>query len=115
MVPQTPIGKEDEQGDSIPFDPEWYRSAIGSLMYLCTCTRPDLSFAVNALAKFMSTPCEHHAVAVKRVMRYLAGTLALGLTFSGNHDDITSLKDSATQTTPRTRTLASPPQASASS
>jgi len=88
MVPQTPIGKEDEQGDSIPFDPEWYRSAIGSLMYLCTYTRPDLSFAVNALAKFMSTPCEHHAVAVKRVLRYLAGTLALGLTFSGNHDDI---------------------------
>jgi hypothetical protein len=60
-------------------------------MYLSTATRPDIAYAVGALARHMNNPCEHHAIAVKRVLRYLAGTQSLGLTFTGNRKDVNTL------------------------
>ncbi|KAE8667725.1 hypothetical protein F3Y22_tig00112383pilonHSYRG00494 [Hibiscus syriacus] len=53
-----------------------YRSLVGSLLYACH-TRPDIAYCVNKLAQFMHAPCEQHLVAVKRVLRYLRGTLGL--------------------------------------
>eukprot|EP00253_Pinus_taeda_P033910 PITA_33910 len=50
-----------------------YRQLIGSLNYLTT-TRPDISFAVGILSRFMQKPCEGHWSAAKRVLRYLKGT-----------------------------------------
>ena len=58
-----------------------YRSAVGSLQYLAF-TRPDISYAVNKLSQFMHTPTTDHWSAVKRVLRYLAGTASHGLYFS---------------------------------
>ena len=61
---------------------EWpYRSAIGSLMYLATCTRPDLAAAVSELSKFSQNPGVAHWEGVKRVMRYLKGTVGEGLMY----------------------------------
>lgn len=51
-----------------------YQAMIGSLGYIMTCSRPDLSFAVSRLAQFASCPAERHMMAVKRVFRYLKGT-----------------------------------------
>ncbi|GJU25109.1 retrovirus-related pol polyprotein from transposon TNT 1-94 [Tanacetum coccineum] len=55
-----------------------YRSMIGSLMYL-TASRPDLVFAVCMCARYQSKPTKKHLEAVKRVFRYLQGTINMGL------------------------------------
>ena len=68
MRPTT--NQEKEEIKNIP-----YRSAIGSLNYLSTCTRPDISFAVSEVAKFNENPGIEHWKAVKRIMRYLKGTI----------------------------------------
>ena len=62
-------------------DPMEYRAAVGSLQYLAF-TRPDIGFAVNRLSQFMHSPTTVHWEAVKRVLRYLAGTVDHGLWFS---------------------------------
>ena len=59
-------------------DPSQYRSVVGSLQYL-SFTRPDISFSVNRLSQFMHRPSEVHWQAVKRVLRYLAGTVSHGI------------------------------------
>jgi hypothetical protein len=59
-----------------------YREAVGSLMYLMTCTRPDLATAVSMVSRFLSAPRVNHWTAVKRIFRYVAKTSNLGLRFS---------------------------------
>lgn len=61
-----------------PDDSFRYRSVVGSLQYL-TLTRPDISFAVNKVCQFLSQPTEAHWEAVKRILRYVKGTLDTGL------------------------------------
>ncbi|GKF86249.1 putative zinc finger, CCHC-type containing protein, partial [Tanacetum coccineum] len=66
----------------VPFsDPTLYRSLVGALQYL-TITRPDLSYAVNQVSQFLHTPMKDHFQAVKRILRYVKGTLSYGLSFS---------------------------------
>jgi hypothetical protein len=55
-----------------------YRSIVGGLQYL-TLTRPDLAFAVNKVCQFLHTPTTVHWSAVKRILRYIAFTLDVGL------------------------------------
>ena len=55
-----------------------YRRLVGSLWYLVH-TRPNLAFAVGYVSRFMERPTVEHLQAVKRVLRYVAGTLDYGL------------------------------------
>lgn len=63
-----------------------YRQLVGSLMHLAVTVRPDISYAVGALARHMAAPTSTHWLAAKGVLRYLAGTLNLGITFGGSAD-----------------------------
>ena len=63
-------------------DQSLYQSAVGSLLYLATRTRPDIAFAVNNVARFCSKPTKQHWMAVKRIFRYLRGTTCFGLLYS---------------------------------
>ena len=66
----------DEKGAKI--NATMYRQLIGSLMYL-TATRPDLMYVVSLMSRFMASPIELHLQATKRVLRYLKGTIDLGI------------------------------------
>lgn len=75
MVPGQKIGR-DEAG--VKVDPTLYKQMVGSLMYL-TATRPDLMFVVSLISRFMSNPTQLHFAAIKRIMRYLKGTMEYGI------------------------------------
>ena len=70
--------------DSESTDREQFQSAVGSLLYLSTMTRPDITYAVSNVAKFCANPAKEHWTAVKRIMRYLVGTMYLGLLYKKN-------------------------------
>ncbi|GJR78294.1 putative ribonuclease H-like domain-containing protein [Tanacetum coccineum] len=72
---QKPLIKDEEAAN---VDVHFYRSMIGSLMYL-TASRPDIMFAVCACSRFQVTPKTSHLHAVKRIFRYLKGKPKLGL------------------------------------
>ncbi|CAL1387232.1 unnamed protein product [Linum trigynum] len=61
-------------------NPSLYRSIMGGLQYL-SFTRPDISFSVNHISQFQQAPMEVHWSAVKRILRYLQGTMNQGLEF----------------------------------
>ena len=75
MSPSTRLDR-DERGK--PVDQKYYRSIIGSLLYL-TASRPDIMFSVCLCARFQSDPRESHLIATKRILRYLSGTVYVGL------------------------------------
>ena len=76
---KTHFGKAS---DSDPvFEQNIYQRMIGSLMYLVTCTRPDLAFSVSDLSRFSSHPLERPHTAVQRVFGYLAVTRSMSLKY----------------------------------
>ncbi|GJZ13556.1 retrovirus-related pol polyprotein from transposon TNT 1-94 [Tanacetum coccineum] len=74
---------EDLQGKQV--DATLYRGMIGSLMYL-TASRPDLNYVVCLCARYQAKPTEKHLQAVKRIFRYLNGTINMGLWYSKDTD-----------------------------
>jgi hypothetical protein len=57
-----------------------FRSLVGSLRYLVN-TRPDIAFAVGMVSRFMENPTTEHWAALKRIVRYVAGTTQYGCTY----------------------------------
>ena len=73
----TPIDSNHQlkaiEDDDEHTDPMTYQQIIGSLMYLVTGTRPDLSYTIAHLSQFNSSPSTKHLTAAERVLRYLQG------------------------------------------
>jgi hypothetical protein len=77
---QSPTIAEDKANmENVP-----YASAIGSLMYAMVCIRPDISQAVSVVSRFMANLRKAHQEAVKWILRYLKGTINIGLCFGGD-------------------------------
>jgi hypothetical protein len=75
--------------DSQAHNEQWhYRSVIGKLNYLEKSSRPDISFAVHQCARFCSDPKVEHTAAVKRIGRYLLGTMDKGIIWTPNTDSL---------------------------
>ncbi|GAU31045.1 hypothetical protein TSUD_214810 [Trifolium subterraneum] len=84
IVPGNKLIK-DEGGKLV--DATEYRQMIGSLMYLLA-TRPDLTFSVCLIARYMERPTKLHLAAAKRVLRYLKGTIGLGIWYKNVSKDV---------------------------
>ena len=70
--------QEEESIREVP-----YKQAVGSLMYTMIATRPDLAFPISVVSQHMARPGSTHWIAVKRIMRYLKGTLYVNLCLGG--------------------------------
>ncbi|RVW16805.1 Retrovirus-related Pol polyprotein from transposon RE1 [Vitis vinifera] len=82
---------KDESGKGV--DETLYRSMIGSLLYL-TASRLDITFSVGVCARYQACPKESHLIALKRIIRYIAGTLELGLWYPfDTHSDVACYTD----------------------
>ena len=61
-----------------------YMSLVGSLLYAAIVTRPDIAFAVQSLGRHLQRSGAEHWIAAKRVLRYLQGTISLGIMYGKN-------------------------------
>ncbi|GMF35814.1 unnamed protein product [Phytophthora fragariaefolia] len=66
-----------------------YRSLIGCLLYITTCTRPDVAFVVTQLSRFLGNPGLQHWKAAIRVLRYLKSTREHGIVYQGSSGKVT--------------------------
>ncbi|GJX08610.1 ribonuclease H-like domain-containing protein [Tanacetum coccineum] len=92
---RTPVNTESklgDDGDSV-YDLKLYQSLADSLQYL-TFTRLDISYAVQQVCLYMHDPRKSHFSALKRVLRYVRGTLDYGLQlFLSSTTDLVSYSD----------------------
>ena len=80
MSSTTKLNK-DENGKSV--DEKRFRVMIGSLLYL-TASRPNIMFATYLCAHFQSSSRESHLNSIKRIFKYLSGSLHLELWYPRN-------------------------------
>ncbi|GKA97082.1 ribonuclease H-like domain-containing protein [Tanacetum coccineum] len=94
--------KLSADGDPVS-DPTLYRSLAGALQYL-TFTRPDISYAVQQVCLYMHDPREPHFSALKRILRYIRGTMPYGLQlFSSTTSSLVAYSDADWAGCPTTR------------
>ena len=80
---------EDDVAPNFP-----YRQAVGSLVYLATATRPDLSWIISKLSQHLGKSSQEHMEAVKRVFRYIKGTTSFCIQFSPTDGQLKANTDS---------------------
>jgi hypothetical protein len=100
-VPLAPGSVLTKEGESLDTDAYPYSSLVGSLLYLATCSRPDIAFAAGALAKFMAAPTKPMWRMALNVLRYLAATPGGGITFGGGKLALYGYCDSRLETATR--------------
>ncbi|XP_050918643.1 secreted RxLR effector protein 161-like [Lathyrus oleraceus] len=93
----TPMGSGtyvDQDKSSVSIDITKYQGMIGSLLYLMA-SRPDIMFSMCLCVRFQASPKESHLTTVKRIMKYLKGTMNVGLWYpKGSICDLVGYSDS---------------------
>ena len=91
----TPLDAQEMFMESSSTDAEGvpYRQIVGALLYVSTCSRPDISFAVGQAAKFASKPKLEHWEQLKKILGYLKATARYGLWFKSNDQDLEVYSD----------------------
>ena len=90
--PNVKLLKDD--GCSKKVDSLRYQSMIGSLLHAARATRPDIAQAVGVVSRFNAEPTEAHLTAVKRIFRYLKGTVNLSLQYQARGGALIGYADS---------------------
>lgn len=91
---QTPMVQDyfkrldDDHSESPTVIPWPYKKLIGELQWIATVVHPNISFAVNVLARFLEKPKAIHWEAAKRILAYLIGTKELGILYRKEGDDV---------------------------
>ncbi|XP_036347024.1 secreted RxLR effector protein 161-like [Rhagoletis pomonella] len=86
-IVSTPMDHNQNLGDFVNDEGDTaypYREAVGSLMYLATGTRPDISYAVGVVSRYLEKPTSAHVNAVKRILRYVRGTIQMGILYKSD-------------------------------
>ena len=86
-IPMEPRLKLSKKSSSPLVDATLYRSLIRSLRYLLH-TRPDLTFSVGYLSRFMEEPRQEHMAALKHLLRYVAATMDYGLQYTQGEGEL---------------------------
>ncbi|CAB0004157.1 unnamed protein product [Nesidiocoris tenuis] len=86
-APTPLVSYKPQDQDKVKKSAYPYREAVGALLYLSTKTRPDISFAVGYSGRHVEDPDNHDENNVKRIMKYLKGTLNKGISFHANSPD----------------------------
>lgn len=98
-TPMEPNTKYKKSSDNFSADETFkyrYRRLIGNLLYISQLTRPDITYAVNYLSRFQNNPTEDHFAGIKRIIRYLSGTLNHGLIYTkGENEDLYGYADAS--------------------
>lgn len=63
-----------------------YREAVGALMFLSIVSRPDISYALNIVSRYLNNPGKDHVYAVKRIIRYLLQTKDICISYNSNSE-----------------------------
>ena len=71
-----------------------YASAVGSIMYVMLCTRPNVTYALGIVGKFQTNPGEDHQKAVKNILKYLRRTKDIFLVYGGSDLKLEGYSDS---------------------
>ena len=74
-------------------DQKMYRSTVGALQYV-TITRPNINYVVNKVSQYMAAPLDTHWRAVKRILRYLSGTIDYGIHIQASDGRVVAFSDS---------------------
>ncbi|XP_022891683.1 uncharacterized protein LOC111406502 [Olea europaea var. sylvestris] len=83
MSPPLKAKTKTSSNEILLEDPSYNRGLVGALQYLAL-THPDISFSVNYVSQFMHTPTMTHLKMVRRILRYVKGTIEMGLHFSSH-------------------------------
>jgi hypothetical protein len=95
MIDANPVGMPMDPNIKLIENPDYnepnrsnsYAQLLGCLQFIANSTRPDISFAVNKLAAYTANPGLQHHGAIKRILRYLAGTKTLGIIYRKSQDE----------------------------
>jgi len=94
LIPMVPGSKLTKDVNGVRIDKTYYKQMIGSLIYLLA-TRPDMMYSISLISRFMETATELHHQAVRKIFRYLKGTIDYGLFYKkGKSQELVGFCDS---------------------
>ncbi|GJR19898.1 uncharacterized mitochondrial protein-like protein [Tanacetum coccineum] len=85
LCPMEPGLKLSKAEDEPEVEATQYRKVVGCLCYLLH-TRPNLTYSVGVVSRYMQSLRESHARAIKQILRYLKGTTSFGIKYNGSND-----------------------------